>query len=1162
MGNFVHLHNHTHYSLQDAACTVKGLVKAAAGFDMHAVALTDHGVMYGIPEFYKAAKGAGLKPVLGMEAYITIENKSRFDKAPDFEPVSGARKKAYHHLILLAKNNQGFKNLIKLSSRGFLEGYYYKPRIDLELLKEYSEGLICTSACLGGVVSYYVRRRDFATAKQVAKQYHEIFGDDFYLEIQDHKMPDDPLILEGVPRLAKELGIKLVATNDCHYIKREDAIAHNILLKLSEKGGESEYLNLRYGTDQIYFKSQEEMIDLFKKWPESVTNTLEITDKCDVNLDKKEYFFPNFPIPDDSPDKTLDGYFEYLCRKKFDAIFPGEKSKELTERFEYELKTIKSMGFSGYFLIVQDFINAAKEMGVAVGPGRGSAAGSLIAFVLGITKINPLDYDLLFERFLNPARKSMPDIDVDFADEKRGEVIEYVKTKYGSESVSQIITFSTLASKAAIKDVGRVLGVPLQTVNQITKYIPSVFGKVYSIEKALAEVPELKDFQKPADPKLVELFKYAKTLEGMNRNASKHAAGVVIAPGDVSNYVPLAVVDASTMEVVSQYNMKELEAAGLLKMDFLGLRTLSIIEDTLAMVKQTRPREEWVEDIDLIPLDDQKTYDIFSDGKTTGIFQFESVPMRKHLKRLKPMSIKDLAAMNALYRPGPMDNIDDFIDRKYGRQKITYLHPKLEPILNETYGIIVYQEQVIRIANQLAGMSLADADILRRAMGKKDVEAMAKQRKIFGDAAKSNGIDEKIAGEVFDLIDKFANYGFNKSHAVAYSYLAYQTAYLKAHFTEEFLAANMTHEFGKQEKVTLFLEDCRKSGIKVLPPDVNRPGKFFTVESKKIRFGLSAIKNVGETAVDSIIAARKKLGRDFKSVFEFASLVDLRLVNKRAMEGLVMAGAFDSINTNRKAIFEAIPEVITFGQNVQSINQDSTESLFGEEVLQDTIIEPGLPVTDDWSMDDRFAKELEVTGFYISNHPMAAFDLEDRAFSFTSNVDNFETINDKPVGVCGVINEFELKTGNKGSQFATFIVNGLGGMFECTMWAKPYEKHAGLLRNGAVLYLSGKAELNGDSVRVLVDSVLPIEMCLEKFTKRMKVTIDPLKVPVESLDRIEALLSASPGGVELYFEYLQREGNKVVPRMFRSQTRRIKVTKPVVERLAGVVGEENLMVDR
>lgn len=756
----------------------------------------------------------------------------------------------------------------------------------------------------------------------------------------------------------------------------------------------------------------------------------------------------------------------------------------------------------------------------------------------------------------------MPDIDVDFSDEKRGKVIDYVKQKYGSESVSQIITFSTLASKAAIKDVGRVLNVPLHIVNYITKFIPSIFGKVYSIEKALAEVPELKDYSKTTDPTMIELFKYAKTLEGMNRNASKHAAGVVIAPGDVSDYVPLAVVDTSSMEAVSQYNMKELEAAGLLKMDFLGLRTLSIIEDTLAMVKETRPKEEWVEDIDSIPLDDDLTYDVFADGRTTGIFQFESVPMRKHLKRLKPQSIKDLAAMNALYRPGPMENIDDFIDRKYGRQRVTYLHPKLEPILQETYGIIVYQEQVIRIANQLAGMSLAEADILRRAMGKKDVEAMQKQRKIFVEAAEAHGVEAKTAGEVFDLIDKFANYGFNKSHAVAYSYLAYQTAFLKAHFTEEFLAANMTHEFGRQEKVTLFLEDCRKLGIEVLSPDVNKPAKFFTVERKKIRFGLSAIKNVGETAVDSIIAARKKLGRNFKSVFEFASLVDLRLVNKRAMEGLVMAGAFDSINTNRRAIFESIPEIITFGQNVRELNDDSTASLFGEDVLQETIVEPSLVQVEDWSPDDRFMSELEVTGFYISNHPMSAYELEERAFSFTSNVDNFETINGKPVGLCGVVNNLETKISAKGQTFANFTVNGLSGMFECTMWAKAYERHISLITNGAVLYFNGTAELNGDSVKILVENTMPIENCIEKFTRRLKITIDPARLPLDALGKIYDISVASPGNVEIFFEYLERENGKLKPRIFRAAFQKISVNRNIINKLGSIVGEENLMVDR
>ena len=612
----------------------------------------------------------------------------------------------------------------------------------------------------------------------------------------------------------------------------------------------------------------------------------------------------------------------------------------------------------------------------------------------------------------------------------------------------------------------------------------------------------------------------------MNRNASKHAAGVVIAPGDVSDYIPLAIVDTSTMEVVSQYNMIELEAAGLLKMDFLGLRTLSIIEDTLKMVKQIRPKEEWIEDIDAIPFDDEATYRLFTDGKTTGIFQFESLPMRRHLKRLMPQSVKDLAAMNALYRPGPMENIDDFIDRKYGRQQITYLHPKLEPILKETYGVIVYQEQVIMIANRLAGMSLADADLLRRAMGKKDLEAMAKQRKIFITAAVENGVPEKIAGEVFELIDKFANYGFNKSHAVAYSYLAYQTAYLKAHFPEEFLASNMTHEFDRRERVTAFLDDCRKLGITVLPPDVNRPTKFFNVEEGKIRFGLSAIKNVGESAVDSIIQAREKLGRDFASVFEFASMVDLRLVNKRALEGLVKAGAFDSLHNNRHALFEAIPDLIVFGQDVQEINSDPDESLFGEDVLQEAIIEPTLPQIQPWSNTDRFANELEVIGFYTTKHPIEDFELEDRAFSFTSNVENYETINRKSVGICGVVNELEIKTSNSGQLFATFMLNGLSGIFECVMWSSAYGKHISLLKDGAVIYLTGTAELNGDSVKLIAESAIPIEKSLEKLAGRLKITINPEEISLEDLKKIGNILKENPGDVEVYFEYLDNSGGE------------------------------------
>ena len=654
MSEFIHLHNHSHYSLQDGACTVDGLVNAAKEFNMKSVALTDHGVMYGIAEFYKKATEAGIKPIIGMEAYI-VKTGSRFDRGTSNENNGRKKSKHYNHLILLAKNRTGYNNLSKLSTLGHTEGFYYKPRIDLELLEKYRDGLICTSACAGGVVSSYVVNNEIDKAREVAKKFKDIFDDDFYLEIQDHGEEIDKPILEWVPKLSRELGIKLVATNDCHYIEKEHAIAHNILLLLADKGG-ADYTKLRYGTDQVYFKSSDEMINLFKDYDNAIENTLEIDSKIDLKFDFNGHHFPQFPIPEDSNAKSLDEYFQLLAingLEKKDIEF----TPEVEERFNYEIDTIKKMGFAGYFLIVQDFINAAKENSIPVGPGRGSVAGSLVAYALGITNINPLKYDLLFERFLNPARKSMPDIDIDFADDQRGDVIDYVREKYGEKSVSQIITFNRLSSKAVIRDVARVLKIPIPTVNKITKYIPSKFGKVYSIDQALAEVRELKWVKNSKEPEIRNLIKYAKVLEGMNRNASKHAAGVVITPGDVSDFVPLANA-VTQQDIVTQFNMKDIENAGLLKMDFLGLRTLTIIRDTLSLVKKNHGVEI---DIDNISLEDEETFKLFSKGQTTGVFQFESPPMREYLKKLKPTSLKDLAAMNALYRPGPMEFIDEFI---------------------------------------------------------------------------------------------------------------------------------------------------------------------------------------------------------------------------------------------------------------------------------------------------------------------------------------------------------------------------------------------------------------------------------------------------------------------------------------------------------------------
>ncbi len=1151
MSDFVHLHNHTHYSLQDGACTVDGLVSAAKKHGMKAVALTDHGVMYGIAEFYKKATKEGIKPIVGMEAYVVAEG-SRHDKGKAEEMNGKKRAKHYNHLILLAKNKEGYKNLSKLSTLGHTEGFYYKPRIDLELLRKYRDGLVCTSACAGGVVSSHLVNGNYDKARDVAKAYKDIFEEDFYLEIQDHSMDVEKNVLEGMPRLSKELGIKLVATNDCHYIEQDHSIAHNILLLLSDKNG-TDYRDLRYGTDQVYFKSAEEMKKLFKNYKGAIENTLEIESKIDLKIDSEGYLFPKFPIPGDSPAKTLDDYMELLAREGLEKKVKNI-NHEVEERFNFEIATIKQMGFAGYFLIVQDFINSSKKMNIPVGPGRGSAAGSLVAYSLGITNINPLEYNLLFERFLNPSRKSMPDIDVDFADDKRGEVIDYVRNKYGSNCVSQIITFNRLSSKAVIRDVARVLKIPIPTVNKITKFIPSKFGKVYSIDQALGEVPELKWVRDSKETDIQNLIKYAKVLEGMNRNASKHAAGVVITPDDVSNYVPLASA-VSQNDIVTQFNMKEIEGAGLLKMDFLGLRTLTIIRDALDLIKKNYDSDI---DIDKVPLDDEKTFQLFWKGQTTGIFQFESGPMREYLKKLKPTTLNDLSAMNALYRPGPMEFIDDFIDRKFGVKEVKYLHPILEPILKETYGVIVYQEQVIQIANKVGGMSLAEADILRRAMGKKDLLAMAQQKTKFVEGAEKNSISKKIAEEIFDAIDKFANYGFNKSHSVAYSFVAYQTAYLKAHYTPEFLAANLTNEFGNKNKVSNFLEDCRKLKIEVLPPDVNNPTVSFDVVDGKIRFGMSAIKNVGINAVEEIIRSRNRLGRDFTSIFDFCSNVDTRIVNKRTLEGLVVAGAFDGSNKNRAQLFEAIESALEFGHKAALFQTSSENSLFGsvEEVMK--ISEPRLPDIKPWTEKEKLAREREVIGFYVTGHPLQKYEVEYRSFAtiHLGETEELEEQNVDLVRACGVITSLETKIDKSGRVMAFLTLDDFSGSCEALVFSKTYEKFGKYLNEEECVFIIGKPESSGDAIKIQIDEVIPLESARERFTESIKISLEQNENSPEKIVGLKSVLEKHRGAIPAYLS-LMSNGSK--PRLFFLRDFRVKISNEFVESVNNLFGEDSVI---
>lgn len=1152
--NFVHLHVHSHYSLQDASATVKELVKAAQNYGMPALALTDHGVMYGVAEFYKACMQANIKPIIGCEVYIVPDKGSRFDKSKqdrnddENDTYSSSPKRIYNHLILLAKNEKGYRNLIKLCSIGHTEGYYYKPRIDWETLVTYYEGLICTTACPAGIISAPILNDEIDKAKKIAQEYKELFGDDFYLEIQDHGLEEEKKLLHYIPQIAKELNIKLVATNDVHYAKREHAIAHNILINISEK--DIDYKNLRYRTDQLYFKSFDEMNELFKNYPDAIENTLEIADKVDLKFQLGVYHTPKFPIPPEHQDKDLDGYFVYLAKEGLKKRYKNI-TEEIQKRFDFEIETILKMGFSGYFLIVQDFINAAKNRGIAVGPGRGSAAGSMVAYCLGITNVEPLEYGLLFERFLNPDRKSMPDIDVDFADDKRELVIEYVKEKYGEKSVSQIVTFNTLSSKAVLTDVARVIGVPLQEVKSITKHIPTVFGKVYSIEQAIEEVPELEHLKNPKDEKIRELLEYSKILEGKNRNSSKHAAGVVIAPGDITNYVPIAKAQREDNVFVTQFNMKMLEDfAGLLKMDFLGLRTLSIITETIRLIKKNRGIEI---DIDSIPIDDPKTYELFSNGQTTAIFQFESPNMREYLSRLKPTSIKDLAAMNALYRPGPMNFIDTFIKRKFGEEQVVYRHPKLEPILKETYGIIVYQEQAIQIANQIAGMTLAQADILRRAMGKKDAEAMKKQRDIFVAGAVQNGIDENVATDIFNDIEAFASYGFNKSHAVAYSVVAYQTAYLKANFPAEFLAANMTNELNDVSKIAVLLDECRKMKINVRPPNINKPSVYFDVEGDEIVFGMAAIKGVGESAVEEIAKAKQTINRDFKNIFDFCANVDNRLLNKKALESLVLAGAFDFSGYSRAQNYLAIEQAIDYGKNYKKTLEKVEDDLFGVSESTDLIPEPKMPDIKPWSLENELANERKVLGFYLTDHPLSKYEIERLSLATVELGDTQDVKDDQEVTIIGVITSFNTKLDKNKNPMGFFKIDDLTGTCECIIFNRAYEPVTDLLHEENVVCVIGIAENTGDSIKVTVNNVLDLYNARKQLTKVLNIVVTKSD-DISLLEKLNELFKKYPGKTEVSITYR----NNGSSRFFKLSNAKVDLSDNFMKELKKIISSNRV----
>jgi DNA polymerase-3 subunit alpha len=1149
MNQFIHLHNHSHYSLLDAACRIDDLIAAAVAENMPAIALTDHGVLFGAIEFYRKARDAGIKPIVGMEAYILTKGNRQERSTQQTE--SGGKRGAYHHLVLLAKNEVGYKNLLKLCSIAHLEGFYYKPRIDTEVLRMYREGLVATSACAGGVVSAHLANGNDREAYEAGEIYKDIFGDDFYIEIQDHGIDREAVIRKKAPKLAKDLGLKLVCTNDIHYLKHEHAIAHNILLLIpdSTSGGTQDYTKLRYQTDQAYFKSTKEMTELFRDFPEAISSTLEINEKCDLQLSLKGNRMPQFPIPADAGVGNLDDFFEQLARKGFAERYT-QSTPEMVQRLEHEIGVIKKMGYAGYFLIVQDFIRAAREMGVSVGPGRGSAAGSIVSYALRITNVDPLKYGLLFERFLNPDRISMPDIDVDFADDKREKVIQYVRDKYGADSVSQIITFGTLSARAVLKDVGRVLGIPLSTIESITKLIPVEQGKVRPLKDALDTIADLKWVKESSDEKIKTLVSASLALEGLNRNAGMHAAGVVIAPGCISDYVPLYKTPAT--EVMTQYNMKDLEKAGLLKMDFLGLRTLTVMENAMRLIQENHGVTI---DLDEIPEDDQKTFELFARGDTVAVFQFESSGMRDWLRKLKPTTISDLVAMNALYRPGPMEMIGDFIARKHGIEPIRYMHPTLEPILKETYGVIVYQEQVMKIASEIAGFSLAKADLMRRAMGKKDKDLMANMKKEFVTGAMGRGLDKKPAEDIFDLIGKFASYGFNKSHSVAYSVIAYQTAYLKAHYTAEYMAATLTSEIGNTDKIPPLIDDCRHGGIQVLPPDVNESGKDFTVVHGAIRFGLVAIKNVGQSAIESVVQARCSKG-PFANLFDFCSRIDLRLANRKCLEGLIQAGAFDSLPGHRALFFENIDRAMQFGQSSQNSTATGQESLFGGADSDNPHVSyPPLGDAAPWNEMEKLAREKGMLGLYASGHPLLKYEEEIKEFATVRLGEAGDLKSGATVRACGIVTSLKKKPDRRNNMMAFVGLEDFSGRCECIVFSDPYAKYQDLLVADAIVMVVGKGELNGDQLRILVNEVYPISKVKERFTRSIILSINVDAARETVVQDLRKLLEQHPGNCPCY---IALEGAQRARSMYHSPRYKVDPTDRFQEGAKLLLGDRSV----
>jgi DNA polymerase-3 subunit alpha len=1141
MTQFVHLHNHSDYSLLDGAQKVEQLVARVHELGMPAVALTEHGNLFSAIHFYKTARKYGIKPIIGCEVYVTDNH---------LEKKAKAQGGAYHHFLLLAQDLQGYRNLIKLVSLSYLEGFYYRPRIDCELMRKYNQGLIAATACIKGKVQELALKGDYEKARATALELAEIFPDRFYLEVQNHGLKEENSWREIAKQISADTGIPRVATNDTHYACQNHWEAHDAHFCLGIGKELKDPDRLHYEPSEYWIKNQAEMEALFQDDPEALANTLRIAEQCHLELDFSTYHLPEFSVPENIAEQNPDNYLRELVfaglKQRYQGITP-----EIQARADYELDVIRQMNFAGYFLIVQDFVGFAKDRGIPVGPGRGSAAGSIVCYALRITDIDPLRFNLLFERFLNPERVTMPDIDIDFCDEKRNQVIDYIKKKYGSHSVSQIITFGKMKARAVIRDVGRVLSMPLPEVDRIAKMVPE--GPKVDLETALAQNKELREVAE-LDAEHRKLFAISLVLEGMNRHSSTHAAGVVIAPGDLTDYVPL--YRSSNGDITTQFDMKSIEDIGLLKVDFLGLRNLTVIDDTLKMLKKQNVQLT----LDQLPDKDEKTLAIFGEGLTIGIFQFESAGMRDYLKKLKPSGIEDLIAMNALYRPGPMEWIDDFIARKHGRTKIGYLHPLLKDILEETYGIIVYQEQVMQIASKLAGFNLGEADLLRRAMGKKDPVLMQQQRAAFVKGVKANTIDEHTANQIFDLMDRFAGYGFNKSHATCYSIVAYQTAYLKAHYPLEFLAANLTSEMNNTSRVVILANEVRNMGTEILPPDINRSEVHFVPDKGGIRYGLHAIKNVGERAAESIVAARKNTG-PFKTFFELVAALNLKNINRKALECLVASGACDSLEGTRAQKFEAADLAIQYSQKLQEERENRQASLFGlgSENGSAIIAEPQLSNVPPWSDSQRWAKEKELLGMYMTGHPLLKYAKEIENFSNYDFTEPLAAFNQSTIKLGGLISEVKRKFDRKDRQFAFFTLESLSGTVEVLAFADVFSEFREIIETDRAVFVQGRVSTRGeDDAKIIAESIQPLAGLMDRITKQVNVRIQVVEAQDYDFENLKNQSLHYPGDCQLVFHLIDENGNR---RVIRSESVKVQPNKAFLDQLVAMHGEENVWIE-